>query len=131
MPGRVSTRNSTSTRAPRKSAAPTGSSRTSAASRVSGPVTRILEETPENALRTKVCTIFSDAQKSTTAHRKLAASLRKIQEACCYEPPKGASKSAGDFEEEDFNAEMVRCVKRVLPVRKAEPAGDRVVGSCF
>lgn len=32
-----------------------------------------------------------------------------------------------DFDENDFNAEMVRCLLRVLPVKKSEPVGDRIV----
>lgn len=55
-------------------------------------------------------------------------SLRKIQEQCCYEPVNlTKAKQSEEFEEEDFNNEVTRCVLRVLPVRKAEPAGDRVV----
>lgn len=55
-------------------------------------------------------------------------SLRKIQEQCAYEPVNlTKAKTVEDFEEEDFNSEVVRCVLRILPVRKAEPAGDRVV----
>lgn len=61
--------------------------------------------------------------------------LRKIQEACCFEPPetgkKGGKKSKGeeqeDFDEEEFNAEVVRCVLRVMCVKKSEPVGDRVI----
>lgn len=55
-------------------------------------------------------------------------SLRKIQEACCYEPvnqKKGRQEE--EFEEEDFNNEFVRCTLRMMAVKKSEPAGDRVV----
>ena len=61
--------------------------------------------------------------------------LRKIQETCCFEPPdsgkKGGKKSQTevheDFDEEEFNAEVVRCVLRILGVKKSEPVGDRVI----
>lgn len=61
--------------------------------------------------------------------------LRKIQEACCFEPPetgnkrghKGREEMEEDFDEEDFNNEMGRCVLRLLNVKKSEPAGDRVI----
>ena len=51
--------------------------------------------------------------------------LRKIQEACCFEPPdtgkKGGNKNKGeeqeDFDEEEFNAEVVRCVLRIMCVK--------------
>ena len=32
-----------------------------------------------------------------------------------------------EFEEEDFNSEFVRCTLRMMPVKKSESAGDRVV----
>ena len=32
-----------------------------------------------------------------------------------------------DFDEEEFNAEVVRCVVRILGVKKSEPVGDRVI----
>lgn len=54
--------------------------------------------------------------------------LRKIQEACCYEPlPSKKSQKEHDFDEDEFNAEVVRCVIRVLPIRKSESVGDRIV----
>lgn len=55
-------------------------------------------------------------------------SLRKIQEACCYEPiNQKQGKQDEEFEEEDFNNEFVRCTLRIMAVKKSEPAGDRVV----
>jgi condensin complex subunit 3 len=55
--------------------------------------------------------------------------LRKIQEACCYEPTKANAKNSADddFDEEQFNNEVLRCVIRLMPVRKSEGVGDRVV----
>lgn len=80
-------------------------------------------------MRLSVCAIFSDAQKTTTGHRKLAVSLRKIQEACCYEPakPKKHASHEDDFDENDFGTEVGRCVVRVLSVKKSEGAGDKIV----
>ncbi|EFX00217.1 nuclear condensin complex subunit [Grosmannia clavigera kw1407] len=109
------------------------SHKTSMASRASS-VTNVdvPPETEDNALRAKVVPIFREAQKNTASHRKLAVTLRKMQEACCYEPtsvsrPSAAAAGSADFHEDDFNAEFVRCVLRVMPVRKAEPVGDKVV----
>ena len=91
-------------------------------------MTDIPDEGTDTTLRRAICTVFADAQRSTAAHRKTVISLRKIQEQCCYEPindKKGRQNE--NFEEEDFNGEVIRCVFRVLPVRKAESVGDRVV----
>lgn len=91
-------------------------------------MTEIPDEGGDTSLRQAICTIFSDAQKSTAGHRKAIISLRKIQETCCYEPVNNKKgKQNDEFEEADFNNEVVRCVLRILPVRKAEPVGDRVV----
>ena len=79
------------------------------------------------ALRQRISALFADAQKSTTGHRKLVINLRKIQEACCYEPTSGKARQDDQFDEDDFNAEIVRCVLRVLPIRKSEAVGDRII----
>jgi condensin complex subunit 3 len=78
--------------------------------------------------------VFSDAQKTTATQRKLVVTLRKIQEACCFEPPvnpkkgkKGQEEEHEDFDEDEFNHEVVRTVLRVMNVKKSEPAGDRVI----
>ena len=79
--------------------------------------------------------VFGDAQRTTATQRKLVVNLRKIQEACCFEPPdtnkkggkKGEDEVQEDFDEEEFNNEVVRCVLRVLGVKKSEPVGDRVI----
>lgn len=81
-------------------------------------------------MRVEICTTFADSQQSTSGHRKLAVRLRKIQEACCYVPQSSTKRKnpLGDsFEETDFNTEVERCVLRVMGVRKAEAAGDRIV----
>lgn len=81
------------------------------------------------SLRQRMCAIFSDVQKSNTGHRKLMVSLRKLQESCCYEPADNSRTSDADedFDESDFNNEICRCLVRILPVRKGEPVGDRIM----
>ena len=123
MPARTSTRSTrTSTAA---------ASRASTASRASSLVNADLPaETPDNALRAQVVAVFRDAQRTTATHRKLAVTLRKIQEACCYEPTaakKSAAAAISDFDEDDFNAEFLRCVLRVMPVRKSESVGEKTI----
>ncbi|KAK5997426.1 Condensin complex subunit 3 [Cladobotryum mycophilum] len=84
-------------------------------------------DTPDNALRTQICAVFRDAQKTTATHRKLAVSLRKIQESTCYEPTKSKKSTADQFDEEAFNEEFNRCVLRIMPVKKAESVGERSI----
>jgi len=122
MPGRI--------RGSRSAATTTAFRQTtkSAGGRNSSPIAEIPDEGADTSLRCAVCTVFVDAQKSTAAHRKAVISLRKVQETCCYEPvnyKKG--KQSEQFEAEDFNTEVKRCVLRVLAVRKAEAVGDRIV----
>lgn len=104
------------------------STRTSAVTRATPP-TDCPEDTPETALRTQIATLFKDAQRSTAGHRKLVINLRKLQEACCYEPSSKSKNAplAEDFDESDFNDEFVRAVLRVMPVKRSEAAGERVV----
>lgn len=96
-------------------------------SRASSAMIDVPAETPDNELRPKVCAIFKDAQKTTATHRKLAVNLRKLQESCCYEPAGPKKQSPGDFSEEEFNNEFVRCVLRIMPVKKSEGVGEKTV----
>src|SRR6266480_1309577 len=115
MPGRVSTRSTrNSTVILRKSSVQTLSSRASTASRISSPNIVIPDEGPSTTLRTQICGIFADAQRTTASHRKLVINLRKIQESCCYEPTRANAKNsvANTFNEEQFNNEVLRCVVR-------------------
>jgi condensin complex subunit 3 len=119
MPGRTGTR---STRA-------SAGTRSARQSNIEVP-----DEGPVTSLRIKICQAFSDAQRTTATQRKLIVTLRKIQEACCYEPPetpkkgkKGQDEEREDFDEEHFNTEVVRCVQRVMCVKKSEAEGDRVI----
>ncbi|KAH9859420.1 hypothetical protein IAQ61_011201 [Plenodomus lingam] len=138
MPGRPagsrSTRPSTASTARKTSGGVTKSTRASG-TRQSANAVEIPDEGPVTSLRTQIAQVFSDAQKTTATQRKLAVHLRKIQEACCFEPPdtgnkggkKGREQIEEDFDEEDFNNEVGRCVLRLLNVKKSEPAGDRVI----
>lgn len=148
MPARVSIRNSQrASGVSRKSSTQTLQSQRStqtlksraSSARPSALAVEIPDEGPVTVLRTHICGIFGDAQKGTATQRKLAVILRKIHEECCYEvDPKQKKKgkkakdyslAEGDaeFDEEDFNNEVARCVLRVLPVKKSEPIGDRIV----
>jgi condensin complex subunit 3 len=85
--------------------------------------------------------MFTDAQRSTTAHRKLVVRLRKLQEGCCGLRPKSEKKgkkgkakgeddgvvNMDEAAEKEFNTEVSRCVIRVLGVKKTEPVGDRII----
>ncbi|KAF2754746.1 hypothetical protein EJ05DRAFT_443134 [Pseudovirgaria hyperparasitica] len=104
-------------------------SRGSGSARTSANAIEIPDEGPTTTLRTRVCQIFADTARSTTAQRKLVVNLRKIQEACCYEPtlPAKKNKPEASSSEEDFNEETGRCLVRVLAIKKSEPAGDNVV----
>ena len=122
MPGRVSARSSSASRVIHKTSSQKLNSRRNTAS----PAVDVPDEGPSTPLRVRVCEIFGDAQRSTAAHRKLAVSLRKIQEECCY----GSTSASGQdqaFVEDDFNVEVARCVIRLMGVKKSEGAGDRLV----
>ncbi|KAL2123969.1 hypothetical protein VTJ04DRAFT_334 [Mycothermus thermophilus] len=122
--------------APRASTRSTRSAatRASTASRASSAATNpnVPSEGPDSVLRTRVAAVFREAQRTTATHRKLAVTLRKIQEACCYEPTSLRKQSAAaadvsDFDEDDFNNEFVRCVLRVMPVKKSEGVGEKTI----
>lgn len=132
MPARTSTARSTRASAvTHKSSTTSLNPRASTASRASATTNLdIPPESPDNALRQQLAAVFRDAQRTTASHRKLAVTLRKIQEACCYEPTsvkKSATQAESDFDEEDFNAEFTRCVLRVMPVKKSEGVGEKTV----
>ncbi|KAI2463936.1 condensin subunit Cnd3 [Annulohypoxylon bovei var. microspora] len=97
------------------------------ATRVSSSNADIPEEAPDNELRTQICAIFRDAQKTTATHRKLVVNLRKVHEACCYEPTRPKKAVPTDFHESDFNNEFSRCVLRTMPVKKSEGVGEKTI----
>ncbi|KAH7079705.1 nuclear condensing complex subunit [Paraphoma chrysanthemicola] len=136
MPGRTSTRSTRTSTASvaRKSSTGTLKSTRASSARQSSNAVEIPDEGPLTSLRTQIAQVFGDAQKNTATQRKLVVNLRKIQEACCFEPPdtnkkggKGKGEVQEDFDEEEFNNEIVRCVLRILGVKKSEPVGDRVI----
>jgi condensin complex subunit 3 len=128
MPGRTSARSTKSSNAlSNKRSTATLDSRASVASRASSSAITESIDTPDNALRGRICAIFRDAQRTTATHRKLAVTLRKIHEACCYEPAEQKNAANDEFDEEMFNQEFVRCVLRVMPVKKAESVGEKCI----
>ncbi|KAF2023124.1 hypothetical protein EK21DRAFT_119067 [Setomelanomma holmii] len=137
MPGRTSTRSTRTLTASvaRKSSTGTLKSTRASSARQSSNAVEIPDEGPLTSLRSRIAQVFSDAQKTTATQRKLVVNLRKIQEACCFEPPetnkkggkKGKDEVQEDFDEEEFNNEIVRCVLRILGVKKSESVGDRVI----
>ncbi|KAK2007017.1 ARM repeat-containing protein [Colletotrichum eremochloae] len=127
MPARVSTRSTRASAAVSHKPAATTGSRASTASRSSSLALDIPTERPDNELRGQVCAVFRDAQRNTASHRKLVVNLRKIQEACAYEPTSLKKSTANEFDEEAFNSEFVRCVLRVMPIKKAESVGEKTI----
>ena len=127
MPGRLSTRNSAVPRFSHQSSATALDSWKSTAPRISSPNVVIPEDRPGSVLRNRLCSIFGDAQRTIAGHRKLVISLRRVQEACCYQPVNVKGNGAPEGEEEDFDAEFSRCVVRLLTVNKGESVGDRLI----
>lgn len=84
-------------------------------------------DTSDNGLRLKISPIFRDAQRNTATHRKLAVTLRKIHEICCYETADQKTTADSEFDEKAFNTEFVRCVLKVLPVKKTEGVGEKSI----
>ncbi|KAJ5831772.1 hypothetical protein N7474_000083 [Penicillium riverlandense] len=138
MPGRVARSTSAATR--RSSTQPSASGRAPSVT----PSAAIPDEpaipTSSATLRRDVCSIFADAQRSTTGHRKLMVRLRKLQEISCgipqnknnkkgqsQEQDEALSPSEETLAEKEFNVEVGRCMLRILPIKKTEPVGDRVL----
>ena len=123
MPGRPSKRTPTASRDSHRVLTQTPALRKSTVT----PSLIVPEEGPTSTLRVQICNVFSDAQKSAVGHRKLLVGLRKIQEACCYEPTQHSKPGRQGFNEENFNREIARCVVRLIGVKRGEVVGDRVV----
>ncbi|KAF9886767.1 hypothetical protein FE257_011144 [Aspergillus nanangensis] len=137
MPARTSARSTSGTSRKTSSAQPSASGRAGSVT----PSVNIPEEPalPEAipSLRRDVCSIFADAQRSTTAHRKLVVRLRKLQESCAgiilksskdgkkvQEPSLPTEES---LPETEFNIEIGRAILRIIPIKKSEPVGDRIL----
>ncbi|KAF1733393.1 Condensin complex subunit 3 [Beauveria bassiana] len=129
MPARASTTRSTrpSSAGGRKRSNSALSGRIPSISRVSPNPAAEFVDTPDNDLRLKISLIFRDAQRNTATHRKLAVTLRKIHEACCYETADQKITSDSDFDEKAFNAEFIRSVLKVMPVKKSESVGEKSI----
>ena len=82
-----------------------------------------------NALHARIASVFGGAQLNVASHRKLAVSLRKVQEACIHHGGVDSKKAAdvSHFTERDFNEEFVRSILQVLCVKKSEGVGDKTV----
>lgn len=136
MPGRVAARSASA--ATRRSSAQPSTGRAPSVT----PAFTIPEEpalpTAAPNLRRDICAIFADAQRSTTGHRKLVIRLRKLQEISCGIAQKKKKGNDQDQQEvvlpeeetvpeKEFNTEVGRCMLRILPIKKSEPVGDRVI----
>ena len=120
MPGRTSAKSAKISIV--KASPDTGASLTSHDSSAADHV-----EAPESALRRQICGIFRDAQRTTATHRKLAANLRKVHEICCNEPETPKNLGSNEYNEDAFNYEFIRCVTRIMPVKKVESVGEKCV----
>ncbi|KAF2084653.1 hypothetical protein K490DRAFT_48598 [Saccharata proteae CBS 121410] len=131
MPGRVAgagaSRRARANKTTTEEAAPARTTTRTSRPRASADI-EIPDEGESTSLREQMCKVFADAQRTTATQRKLVISLRKIHEACCYEPanPK-KQRIEEDFGEQEFNDEIGRCLIRILPVKKSEPVGDRII----
>lgn len=105
----------------------TAAARASTTSRQSSLAVDTPEEAPDNELRTQIAAVFREAQRNTATHRKSAVTLRKLHEACCYEPTEAKKTAAADFDENDFSNEFIRCVLRIIPVKKSESVGEKTI----
>lgn len=87
------------------------------------------DDGPPSKLRAKICGIFADAQRTAASHRKLVINLRRIQEGCCFGPgkTKGNEPTEEAVDEDGFNAEIERCILKLMGAKKGETVADRVV----
>lgn len=137
MPGRTTARSTRSARSSTATTATTATATTtttrkSTRGRSSAANVEIPDEGPDTSLRKEINQIFNDAQSTTATQRKLQTMLRKIQERCCYEQDDSKKKKKvqdeeEQFDQQDFNDAIVRCLLRVLNVKKGVQEGDRVI----
>lgn len=69
-------------------------------------------------LATAVPTIFYDCQKSLATHRKNTTALVKVYQKAVANGPN---------DEKTFLIQFITCVRRLLPLKKAVPAAEKVV----
>ncbi|SZE99917.1 unnamed protein product [Blumeria hordei] len=124
MPARVST-----ARAKLVKIVANDASHEARASGTTAPHVDAPEETTDSELRTRISTVFFDAQRNIAGHRKLVVTLRKLQEACSPDTSHQHKKKnrVEGFEEDKFIDQFLRCSLHVLPVRKSENVGDRLI----
>ncbi|GAB5588119.1 chromosome condensation complex Condensin [Umbelopsis nana] len=81
------------------------------------------------SLKTSIPQLFQESQKPGAEQRTHAVALRKIQEACALKSPIVENQPHDiDLDGELlFNLEVVRNLNKLLPVKKKEPAVDRVI----
>lgn len=72
-----------------------------------------------SAVQKAIQSAFSSAQNTTATHKKLVTTLRTLQEDC-----------ANNGSEKEFKREFIKCLNRVLVVKKGEVVGDRVMRFC-
>ncbi|KAK9362708.1 nuclear condensing complex subunit [Lipomyces starkeyi] len=74
---------------------------------------------PSSTFAAATSHIFQDAQRSLTSHRKLCIKLRIVQQQA----------SARGYEDE-FNKTFTSLLNRILPIKKSEPAAEKIVKFC-
>ena len=107
----------------------TSRTRTKACSRTLSTYSHTDSDEHANALHARVASLFGDAQLNIASHRKLAVSLRKIQEACIQGDGLDGRKNANTTHstERDFNEEFVTSILQILCVKRSEGVGDKTV----
>ncbi|PLB35197.1 condensin subunit YCG1 [Aspergillus candidus] len=137
MPARVSARSTSGSS--RKASAQSSASGGRAGSATPSFAIPEEPEAPEAvpSLRRDVGSLFADAQRSTTGHRKLVVRLRKLQESCCgisrkskkddQSAPEPILPTEETLPEKELNVEIGRCMLRILVIKKSQPVGDRIL----
>ncbi|KAK9241367.1 nuclear condensing complex subunit [Lipomyces kononenkoae] len=74
---------------------------------------------PSSTIAAATSHIFQDAQRSITSHRKLCIKLRAMQQ-----------QATSQGYEEEFNRKFASLLNRVLPIKKSEPAAEKIVKFC-
>ncbi|KAJ8100601.1 nuclear condensing complex subunit [Lipomyces tetrasporus] len=72
-----------------------------------------------SAIAAATASIFQDAQLSLTSHRKLCIKLWTVQQ-----------QAADRGYEDEFNRKFASLLNRVMPIKKSEPAAEKIVKFC-
>ncbi|RIB03229.1 nuclear condensing complex subunit [Gigaspora rosea] len=87
-----------------------------------------VQKNPIVTLSATIPQIFQDCQKSTSNHRTNAIALRKVQMKCSsYRSSNNESSNNQLDNEQAFNAEFIRNLNKILPVKKGQPNAERVM----